>query len=220
MGEEKVIACAGLDREHFEDEVLESVWERAEQGEVRHDELVAAFSGDAASIERMIADGLIGSNNGLVALTASGEGRARDIIRRHRLAERLFADVLDLKDFERDACLIEHAISPEVEGAICTMLGHPPTCPHGKPIPPGKCCTMLSKKLKPLVQSLRDLEVGKSARVQFITTLAHDRLASMGLVPGATIRLSQRKPSYVVEVDQTTLALDEEIATGIYVRQI
>ena len=132
----------------------------------------------------------------------------------------MFADVLDLKDFERDACLIEHAISAEVEGAICTMLGHPPTCPHGKPIPPGKCCTMLTKKMKPLVQSLRDMDVGKSARVQFIAATAPERLASMGLVPGATVHLSQKRPSYVIMIDETTLALDEEIAAGIYVRQI
>ncbi|MCK4912065.1 MAG: ferrous iron transport protein A, partial [Thermodesulfovibrionales bacterium] len=44
-------------------------------------------------------------------------------------------------------------------------------------------------------------------------------LANMGLVPGAIVRLHQKKPSYVVEVDQTTLALDEDIAQGIYVKQ-
>ena len=219
MGEEKVMACAGIDKALFEDEVLEEVWERGELGDVKIADLIGAFK-DEPAIRKMAADGLLAVDGEAVTLGKQGEGRARDIIRRHRLAERLFADVLDLQDFERDACLIEHAISPEVEGAICTMLGHPPTCPHGKPIPPGKCCTMLAKKLKPLVTSLRDMEVGKSARVQFIAATAPERLASMGLVPGATVHLSQKRPSYVIVIDETTLALDEEIASGIYVRQI
>lgn len=216
--DDKIVSCAGLDKAHFEDEVLEIVWERAEQGPVTLAGLLELFK-DEPAVLLMRDEGLISIEGGSVALSGNGEGRARDIIRRHRLAERLFADVLDLQDFERDACLIEHAISPEVEGAICTMLGHPPTCPHGKPIPPGKCCTMLAKKMKPLVQSLRDMEVGRSAKVQFIAAPAIDRLASMGLVPGAYVRLNQKKPSFVIEIDETTIAVDEEIAAGIYVRQ-
>lgn len=219
MEENKIVSCAGLDKAHFEDEVLETVWERAEQDAVTLTGILELFKNEPA-IMLMIDEGLLTVDGPNVALSKDSESRARDIIRRHRLAERLFADVLDLQDFERDACLIEHAISPEVEGAICTMLGHPPTCPHGKPIPPGKCCTMLAKKMKPLVQSLRDMDIGKSAKVQFIAVPAIDRLASMGLVPGAYVRLSQKKPSFVIEIDETTIAVDEEIASGIYVRQV
>ena len=68
---------------------------------------------------------------------ASGRGRA------HRLAERLFTDVLSLRDeeaVESNACQFEHILSPELTDRICTFLGHPETCPHGSPIPRGKCC--------------------------------------------------------------------------------
>ena len=78
-----------------------------------------------------------------VQLTDEGEVRARSVIRRHRLAERLFMDVLAIRDdaaVETNACTFEHILSPEVTDRICTFLGHPKTCPHGSPIPPGECC--------------------------------------------------------------------------------
>jgi len=213
----RMMASSGTEKSLFEDEALEALWELSESGEVEFSALIDEVGGEARLYE-MQRDGLIDIKEGKVSLTDSGRTRARDIVRRHRLAERLFADVLDLREYEEDACRFEHAISPEVEEAICTLLGHPPTCPHGKAIPRGECCKLYTRKIKPLVQSLADLEVGRSAKVMFINAPAMDRLATMGLVPGATVRLIQRKPSYVIGIDETTLALDEDIARGIYVK--
>jgi putative ABC transport system ATP-binding protein len=77
-----------------------------------------------------------------VHLTDTGSRRARDVVRRHRLAERLFKDTFAIDDSEAhtQACKFEHIISPELDQRICTFLGHPKTCPHGNPIPPGDCC--------------------------------------------------------------------------------
>jgi len=213
----RIMASSGTEKSLFEDEALEALWELSESGEVEFSTLIDEVGGEAR-LNEMQRDGLIDIKEGKVSLTDSGRVRARDIVRRHRLAERLFRDVLDLKEYEEDACRFEHAISPEVEEAICTLLGHPPTCPHGKVIPRGECCKLYTRKIKPLVQSLADLEVGRSAKVMFINAPAMDRLATMGLVPGATVRLIQRKPSYVIGIDETTLALDEDIARGIYVK--
>jgi Fe2+ transport system protein FeoA len=74
--------------------------------------------------------------------------------------------------------------------------------------------------VRPLVSSLRDLEVGARAKVMFISAPAMDRLSSIGLVPGAVIKLQQKRPSYVLGIDETTIAIDEDIATGIYVKQV
>src|SRR5438067_7499854 len=85
----------------------------------------------------------IGDGSMVVELTAKGRQRAADIIRRHRLAERLFTDSLALEsesEIEQQACKFEHILSPEATDKICTFLGHPKTCPHGAPIPPGGCC--------------------------------------------------------------------------------
>jgi putative ABC transport system ATP-binding protein len=85
----------------------------------------------------------VGEGSLVVNLTARGRQRAGDIIRRHRLAERLFTDSLALdseSEIEQQACKFEHILSPEATAKICTFLNHPKTCPHGAPIPPGQCC--------------------------------------------------------------------------------
>ena len=84
-----------------------------------------------------------GDGSMIVEFTPRGRLRAADIIRRHRLAERLFTDSLALdseSEIEQQACKFEHILSPEATDKICSFLGHPRTCPHGAPIPPGPCC--------------------------------------------------------------------------------
>ncbi|MFZ0804398.1 MAG: ATP-binding cassette domain-containing protein [Terriglobales bacterium] len=85
----------------------------------------------------------VGDGSMIVELTPRGQQRAADIIRRHRLAERLFTDSLAMDsetEIEQQACKFEHILSPEATDKICTFLGHPRTCPHGAPIPEGACC--------------------------------------------------------------------------------
>ncbi|MGH7725524.1 MAG: ATP-binding cassette domain-containing protein [Candidatus Eiseniibacteriota bacterium] len=77
-----------------------------------------------------------------LAFTERGVVRARDLVRRHRLAECLFATAIHLEDPNLDAtaCRMEHILDPEVTEGICTFLKHPAACPHGKPVPAGPCC--------------------------------------------------------------------------------
>src|SRR5438270_1584928 len=85
----------------------------------------------------------VGDGSIVVELTPRGRERAASIIRRHRLAERLFNDSLAMdseSEIEQQACKFEHILSPEATDKICTFLGHPRTCPHGAAIPPGACC--------------------------------------------------------------------------------
>jgi putative ABC transport system ATP-binding protein len=124
------------------DEILEQVWMAAESS--GHDE---SHHFTDAQQRRLVATmtriGLLSADNGKLEFTQQGEERARSVIRRHRLAERLFVDTLALRDndtVESNACTFEHILSPEVTDRICTFLGHPRTCPHGSPIPPGECC--------------------------------------------------------------------------------
>ncbi len=85
----------------------------------------------------------VGDGSLIVEMTPRGRRRAADIVRRHRLAERLFTDSLALDsetEIEQQACKFEHILSPEATDKICSFLGHPRTCPHGAAIPPGPCC--------------------------------------------------------------------------------
>ncbi len=91
-------------------------------------------------ISQRVADGDL-----MIEFTPTGRQRAADVIRRHRLAERLFTESLGMDDpaeVEEQACKFEHILSPEATDRICASLDHPRACPHGAPIPPGACCTL------------------------------------------------------------------------------
>lgn len=73
------------------------------------------------------------------------------------------------------------------------------------------------------VVTLADLGPGQAARVVAVDTGDRGRLlklAALGLVPGCTIRLQQRRPAYVLWVDETLLSLDRAVATTIVVRPL
>jgi putative ABC transport system ATP-binding protein len=108
---------------------------------------IASNDGAARLLVRMSELRMVEMHNGDVHLTTSGSRRARDVVRRHRLAERLFKDTFSIDDSEahNQACKFEHIISPELDQRICSFLGHPKTCPHGNPIPPGVCCDTRAK---------------------------------------------------------------------------
>lgn len=213
------------DVEQHIDELLEVIWMMREEGV---DEPAALWrrSGlpeDRHLLEQMVADKLIQVAGHALIFAPAGEERAQGIIRRHRLAERLMTDLFELEEehAEPAACQFEHILSPEVTDSVCTLLGHPPTCPHGKRIPRGECCAKFRRDLKPLVTSLSELEIGREARIVFITPKSHarlDRLSTLGVAPGRIIKLQQKHPAYVVQVGQTVLALDKEITDEIYVK--
>ncbi len=45
-----------------------------------------------------------------------------------------------------------------------------------------------------------------------------NRLSGLGVVPGTAVKLLQRKPSVVIACGHKSIAIDDEIARGIYVR--
>jgi len=126
------------------DHLLEQVWLYDEEGVTPElGRIRESGKEDSAPLISRLKDlGLLEVRDSRVSLTAHGENRARDIVRRRRLAERLLTDTFSVADSEADshACKFEHIISPELDQRICTFLGHPKTCPHGNPIPPGTCC--------------------------------------------------------------------------------
>jgi len=72
-----------------------------------------------------------------VRLTPTGRDRAEQVMRKHRLAERLLVDVLGLEHeyVHEEACRWEHVISDRVERRLIEVLGGPTTSPYGNPIP-------------------------------------------------------------------------------------
>ena len=169
-------------------------------------------------------EGLRTASGDILLFTDKGYERARSVVRRHRLAERLLSDVLDLErdEVESTACRFEHILSPEATNSICILLGHPTTCPHGKLIPEGECCRRRAADVRPLVMPATWLKVGEKATVAYLSTRAAirlQRMATLGILPGSRISLVQRRPSYVIRVDETQLALDDAIVKEIYVKR-
>ena len=217
------------------DEFLESLWILEEKGKgtslkksvlaaITADEGFLEDTGQAESvIARMLKENYVTVSGEEVSFSAHGRDAAMNLIRRKRLAEKLLAEVFALgpSEIKASACRFEHVLSPEVTDSVCSFLGHPPTCPHGKPIPHGKCCKKLTHSMRPLVMPMKDLDPGNRARIVFIAPKDHsrmDRLSTLGIVPGADIVLHQKKPAFVIRSGETELALDIEIAAEIYVK--
>ncbi len=88
-------------------------------------------------IKRMQVEGFVSLDGSAINLTDAGLRLAEQVVRRHRLAERLLTDILGLSwaDAHEEAGKWEHVISAPVEAAINRLLDNPTTCPHGNPIP-------------------------------------------------------------------------------------
>jgi len=208
------------------DELLELIWTLREEGVSDMDQLLETTrDAEARSILRLMTkDGLFHMEGNRMVLKERGEEKARELIRRHRLTERLLTELFEMseEEVEEEACKLEHILSPGVTESVCTFLGHPPTCIHGKPIPRGECCAKFKKEMKPLVIPLEELGLGKEGRIVFIAPKSHqrlDRLSALGIVPGSIVRMHQKNPSHVLQIGETTLALDKEIVKDIYVKR-
>ena len=218
-------AGEGVEAERVE-ELLELIWTMREKGVSDLGQLLETTPDVEANhiLRLMIKDDLFNVDGNRVVLKERGEEKAREIIRRHRLTERLLSEIFEMseEEVEEEACKLEHILSPGVTESVCTFLGHPPTCIHGKPIPRGDCCSKFKKEMKPLVIPLEDLGLGEEGRIVFIAPKSHqrlDRLSTLGIVPGSIVRMHQKNPSHVLQIGETTLALDKDIVKDIYVKK-
>ncbi|NHU85246.1 metal-dependent transcriptional regulator [Kocuria sp. JC486] len=90
------------------------------------------------TVSRMERDGLLTVlPDRRIALTDDGRETAIKVMRKHRLAERLLADVigLELSEVHDEACRWEHVMSEEVEKRLLVLLDGPQASPYGMPIP-------------------------------------------------------------------------------------
>ncbi|WP_230972486.1 metal-dependent transcriptional regulator [Archaeoglobus neptunius] len=190
---------------------LRDIWMKLEIGE--------KATVDEKLLEELESEGLVSVRSGELELTEEGRRRAEKIVRLHRLAERLLADILGIQEVEEHACRFEHLIDDEAEEAICTLLGHPKFCPHGRKIPQGKCCRINEVEVEKVIYKLSELSPGDVAEIKYI--IADDRetraLISSGIIPGVEIRVIRVYPAFVIQIENTQFALDKNIANTIYV---
>ncbi len=170
-------------------------------------------------------------------LTDKGRARGKRMTRKHRIIERFLTDVLSIRhsDVHEQACEMEHAISDEVEEALCRYLGHPEECSDDeRPIPPcdknvESCVECIEKggskgsrkgELVPLIA----LKKGEKGTVRFLRGgkgLVR-RLSDMGLTRNTKVTVNRTAPfSGPIEicVRGTNLALGRGVANKIFVEK-
>jgi DtxR family Mn-dependent transcriptional regulator len=92
-------------------------------------------------VNRLVREGLVSVDEATrqLELTPTGRTAAERTFRRHALAEWLLTEVIGLgwAEADEEAHHLQHALSERVTDQIDALLGMPPTCPHGNPIPRG-----------------------------------------------------------------------------------
>ena len=90
-------------------------------------------------VTRLVREQLIAVDGETRQLTLTDRGReaAERTFRRHALSEWLLTEVVGLgwAEADEEAHHLQHALSDRVTDRIDELLGRPPTCPHGNPIP-------------------------------------------------------------------------------------
>ncbi len=212
-----------MNNKNDKDEYLEQLWAMKEKKSNSIDELRNNVHTDFNELvfKELIEEKIIEANidKNTVKLSEAGEKKARQIIRAHRLAERLISDALG-GEYEDGAGEFEHTINLRLVDGICTLLGHPRECPHGRPIPEGECCKRIAKTAQTSVIPLTELEVGQSAKIAYVQCKNDQqmhRLDGLQIRPGVRIKLHQKYPAFVIECEDMSIALDEEVASNIKV---
>lgn len=188
------------------EEYLENILEIEEEGtRVMRARLVERLGISAAAVSetvnRLAEQGYVElESDRTVTLTEKGRTLATQVMRRHRLAERLLMDVIGLEweKVHREADRWEHVISDDVEAKLIELLGDPATCPHGNPIPGSK----RARRVEPTVP-LGEVAAGAVTISRISEKLELDDeglhlVAAARLMPGCTATVAGRSDDGVV----------------------
>ncbi len=210
------------------EEYLETIYELEEAGIVPIRARIVERLGVSApsvseTVKRLEREGYLtlDAANAMV-LTASGRKYATDMVRRHRLAERLLVDVLHVPwhQVHEEACRLEHAISESLERHLVTLLDDPSTCPHGNPIP-GSAHAVPPGATRPLSAA----DPGTRTEVRRIDEALESDPAGLllleesDLMPGSalTVESRSRQGTVVVTSSAGTVSVPDHIAALVYV---
>ena len=207
-------------------EYLEAIFEMEEEGGRIPQARIAKRLGVSApavseQVRRLVRADLVTVEDRDISLTELGREVATPLVRRHRLAERLLVDILEIPwhRAHEEAHSWEHVISPEVEERILTKTGAT-TCPHGNPIPGLQPPYDRSKLV-----TLSELKVGEQGRLSLLTEdveLVTDVLAyfeEKHLMPGASIEVTGIGPdgTLTLQVDGAGASLGPNLADNLWV---
>src|SRR6185369_3405563 len=207
------------------EEILESMWIAIEEeGRGFVDLESVGVTADDPAIGELTGYAFVELKGERINFRPEGRAEGEKTIRRHRLAERLMMDVLNIRgdSAELKACQFEHLLNEGVDAKVCTMLNHPTTCPHGKRIPPGDCCEEAASSGDLGVVPLTELKSGDQGEIAYILTedkKKMQKMMAMGVLAGNRIVLIQSFPSYSFRVCYSECDIDTAMAREIFVRK-
>ena len=182
------------------------------------------------TVARMERDGLVVVDaDRHLALTEQGRALAVEVMRKHRLADRLLADVIGLEwELVHDeACRWEHVMSEQVERKLVALLPTTATSPYGNPIP-GLAEIGGEPAAEVSVADLRsvcaDAEAGE-ARIAWLAeplqvdTYLLQQFQLTGVMPGARVRWEKTGEYITLAVPgaDDVLDLPTETASHVFV---
>lgn len=216
---------------------LKTVFELAEEGVPALRARIVERLGQSGptvseTVARLERDGLLSLPDGRhIEFTPKGREIAVEVMRRHRIAERLLIDVLavPLAQVHHEACRWEHAISDDVAERMAAVLQYPLSDPFGNPIPSAdtkdeKIVSAVELGLHPLSQL--QLTAGSSLTVQVVrfteslqlNTAEIELFANVGLLPGVSIVVQEFVGDEIfVDIGAEKLALPVSVAAKIFV---
>jgi DtxR family Mn-dependent transcriptional regulator len=173
-------------------------------------------------LKRLEAEGLVERGERKEAiLTPAGTERARTVVRKHRIIERLLTDFMGYTAAEAHVHADElgGTFSDEMVERIDEKLGHPERCPHGWPVDPD-FEQAENRELEPLSA------LGPGTTATIVRLAEHDGdllhwFYDQGLAPGTTIELRAAEPAagqLRIAVGGVEKAIGEKAAAGLFVR--
>ncbi len=156
-----------------------------------------------------------------VSLTEEGNVRARDLRRKHHIMERFLTDILEIdhQDAHDQACAVEHSISDDAANKMCRMMGTKVDGDCGTCKNPCHSSTDTLDITTPLSE-MKQGEKGSISHLSSEDASVVRRLISMGFVPGREVELSATvsdKGARIIKIGETTIALDKDMASAVYV---
>jgi DtxR family Mn-dependent transcriptional regulator len=177
------------------------------------------------TVARMERDGLLHlGDDRQLEFTDEGRLTAIEVMRKHRLAERLLLEVIGL-DWElvhEEACRWEHVMSEQVERKLINLLSDPTTSPYGMPVP-GLELLGLATPSPETVTAVSESESGTYTLARIGEPVQLDvvllrQLRELGLTPGARVRIEAGGSWFIAaEAADEGLTLDVAIAGHIFV---
>jgi DtxR family transcriptional regulator, Mn-dependent transcriptional regulator len=174
-------------------------------------------------LERLAARGYVERSGRQVTLSEAGRQRALTLVRRHRLAECLLADVIGLpwESVHVEAGRFATVMSDDVEERLVELLNHPAVCPHGNRIPGVGSANRDADD----AFALADASPGQSVRlVRVGQKIEQDRalleyLGRAGFTPGVPAVILERAPddTLVLALGSGKLALGAHLALSLFV---